>query len=232
MASVIIGAALIIGPLILVTSIAIGVLGFNPERAQAIRSAESSPQVVIEEIRRIHVGRPEQFRHERLDRHPHYLALHAAALCYAISIFGGSPVTSNVASLAAAAKFTLAACFLVGAVLVVTGSLMGVRVGPCRFFRGVRDNLVSARLRDDVRLPYTFGGAGMLSMSVSLGLYASTSFKSTYGSLGGWMTLWYAGACAVLLVMFYRRTKQYVRLREALIAEAVAHIERDGHVDR
>jgi hypothetical protein len=158
------GAALAAAILFMVGSVAVGVFGFRPERAKAIRDGEAADPVVIEEIRRIHVAPPDRFHRGRIDRHPFYLAPHAAAL------------------------------------------------------------------GDDIRLPYTFAVIAMCAMGLSTGIYASTSFGSTWGSLGGWLTGCIAGACAVMGVVFYRRTRQYSRTLKVVVDQAVANvIRRGGH---
>ena len=227
--SLIIGIALAVGVAILISSVAYGILGYNPERAQAIRDGEAEPPVVIEEVRRIRVTIPDRFRRARVDRHPFYLAVHIAAFGYAISILGGSPVTSNLAGLSTSTRFTMACQFLVGATLVLMGAAMGGRIFRWRFVAGVHDNIAAARLGDDVRLPYTFGIVGMFCMCISTSIYATTSFGSTMGSLGGWLTLLIACVCMVMVVVFYRRITQYSRTSAAIINEAVAAIvERGG----
>jgi hypothetical protein len=220
----IIGVSLIIGPAVAVAAVAIGVFGYSPEKAQGIRSAEEVPNTVVEEVRHLLVRRPENFNHDRLDRHPAYLSLHAAVWCYAWCIFGGAPITSNLATLGSGSRMTMAVCFLVGSSLVLSGSAMGARFGRWRFMPSIHDNMTSPRLSDDIRLPYTFGGAGMFAISISMAIYASTSFKSTLGSLGGWITGWSAVMCAIMLVMYFSRVRQYEKARKATVAEAVANL--------
>lgn len=224
LAPLIIGSALAGGVVILVGSIAIGVFGFNPDSAQAIRDAEAETTVVVEEIRRVHVGPPERFRRGRIDRNPFYLGIHVATFCYALCIFSGAEVTSNLESLSYQTRFTMAASFLVGSTLVLTGAAMGARIGRWMIVRRVRDNIASARLGDDVRVPYMFAAIGMFTMAASFGIYASTSFQSTTGSLGGWMTGVSAAVCVLMLVVFYRRLRQYSRTLTVVIDQAVANV--------
>jgi hypothetical protein len=224
------GAALAAAILFMVGSVAVGVFGFRPERAKAIRDGEAADPVVIEEIRRIHVAPPDRFHRGRIDRHPFYLAPHAAAFGYAISILAGAPITSNLAALSPGTKFTMASCFLVGAVLALCGAVMGIRVWQWDVVAGVREHIAASRLGDDIRLPYTFAVIAMCAMGLSTGIYASTSFGSTWGSLGGWLTGCIAGACAVMGVVFYRRTRQYSRTLKVVVDQAVANvIRRGGH---
>ena len=228
MTELLIGAFLLIGPLVLVASVAVGLLGYTPERANAIRSAEDTPQVVIEEIRHIVVRQPTKFPHDRLDRHPAYISLHIAVWCYAWCIFFGAPITSNLTSLSAETRMTMAACFVVGSTLVLSGAAMGGRICKWTLLDGVRDNVTSPMLSDDIRLPYAFNAAGMFAISISMGLYASTSFKSTFGSLGGWITGCSTFMSAILFIMFVTRIRQYSKARDLLILEAVARLEMRG----
>lgn len=223
--SLLIGVALLLGPVILVACIGIGLLGYSPERAQAIREAEDDPQVVIEEIRLVRVHRPERFKHERLDRHPTYVGLHLATQGYGWSVMLGAEVTSNIQSLSPSSKFAMAACFLVGSTLVLSGSAMGARIWRWTFLHGTRDNITSSVLGDDIRLPYSFAASGQFAIGVSMAIYASTSFTSTLGSLGGWMTGAFSLTSLVLLVRFVNRIRVYNQARVGLIAEAVARLE-------
>lgn len=224
---VVIGVFLMLAPTILVASIAIGVFGFKPDKAEAIRRAEAEANsVVIEEVRHVVVRKPDRFRHGRIDRHPTYIGLHIAAWGYAWCVFGGAALTSNVVAMSEATRLTLAVCFLVGSTLVLTGAAMGCEIRGHAFLRGVKDNMTSSRLGDDIQLPYTFGMAGMAAMAVSFGIYAFTSFHSTVGSLGGWLTGTAAISCAVMLGVYYFRLRQFSRVRPRLISEAVTRIER------
>lgn len=229
MSSLIIGTALAVAILILVTCVGIGLFGFTPERAAAIRDGETHTAVIIEEVRRIHVAPPDRFRRGRIDRHPFYLAPHFAALGYSVSVLAGAPVTSNLAALSPQTKFTMAVCFLIGSTLVLLGAVMGLHVWKWDIVPGVSEHIAASRVGDDVRLPYTFGGIGMFSIGVSTGIYASTSFGSTFGSLGGWLTGSIAVACAFMAAVFYRRVRQYSRTLKVIVDEAVANVIRRGH---
>lgn len=230
-AQFVIGAALIFGVLIAVACIGVGIFGFTPQRAEAVRAGEAALQapVVIEEIRHVRIRKPEEFQHGRLDRHPAYLALHLATWCYAWCIFSGSPVTSNVASLNDQTRLTMALCFLVGSSLVLVGSAMGVKLFRWTVVAGIRDNMTSPMLGDDIRLPYMFAVMGLFAVGVSMGIYSSTSFETTVGSLGGWITGWAALMCVVLVPWFIYRIRRYIISRDLLIAEAVANILERGH---
>lgn len=229
----IIGGFLLVGPVILVASIAIGLLGFNPVTATAIRSAEAEAPMILEEVRRIHIRSPDRFRHDRLDRHPFYIGSAVAMWGYSWCIFFGSPVTSNVASLPGVTRMTIATCFIIGSTLVLSGSAMGIRVGRWTLLKGIHDNMTSSMLADDIRLPYTFNIAGLIAIGVSSGIYSWTSFGSTLGSLGGWLTgVGIATPSAILITMLFVRIRRYDRARTTLINEAVNQIVvRRDHVD-
>ena len=226
-----IGLALMIGPVILILSLGIGLFGFSPERAQAIRDGEAEQPVVMEEIRRIHIRSPDRFRHDRLDRHPFYVGTAFSALAYAICVFAGAPVTSNIAALDPNTKLTMSACFITGSTLILSGSSMGLRIGRWTIFKGIRDNITSSRLGDDIRLPYTFGCCGLFAISASTGIYAVTSFGSTLGSLGGWLTGMICVVSLLVIAMLLVRFQRYTRARTTLIDEAVGQIVRGDEVD-
>lgn len=222
--SVILGAVLVLAPIILVACIGIGVFGFSPEKAQNIRAAEAKMPIAMEEVRRIHIRSPDRFRHDRLDRHPFYICLHVAVFCYAICIFAGAPITSNLATLNQQTKMTMASCFIIGAALVLSGSAMGIKIGRWTVLTSIRDNITSPMLADDIRLPYLFGCAGAFAIGTSMAIYATTSFRSTLGSLGGWMTALAAIGCTWLFGQYFFRIRRYDRARTALIDRAVAQI--------
>lgn len=229
-ASYVIGGALVLGPVILFSSLMIGLFGYSPEKARAIRNAEDH-QIVLEEVRTIHIARPERFRHERLDRHPSYLSLHIAMWGYSWCVFAGQAVTSNVNALSPQTRTTMAISFLVGSSLVLFGSLMGARIGRWRVLRGIHDNITAPRLADDVRLPYALACAGLFSMMIGTGIYAWTSFQSTWGSVGGWITGTACIASAWLIGQFLSRIRRYSMARDLLINQAVSRLERrGGHV--
>lgn len=221
----VIGLALMFAPVILVGSIAIGVFGYSDERALAVRNAEANTAIVVEEVRHISIRRSERYRHGRVDRHPIYICLHVASWGYAWCVFGGAQLTSNVIGMSDQQRYSMAVCFLVGSTLALTGAAMGLQRNGYGFMRGVSDNITSSRLGDDVQLPYTFGAAAMVAMSVSLGIYAWTSFHSTVGSLGGWLTGAMTFGCAEMLGVFVFRIRQFTRVRRGVITEAVQRIE-------
>ena len=226
----IVGLVLDAGVLFLVVCIGIGIFGYKPERAQAIREGEARDPVLIEEIRRVVVAPPDRFRRGRIDRHPFFLAPHVGAFSYSLCVLSGAPLTNNVASLTDVQRMTMALCFLVAATLVFAGSAMGGKVLGIEFFPSVREHIATARLGDDVRLPYTLSAIGMFAMGTSTGIYSSTSFSVTIGSLGGWLTANISGACVIMFFVFTYRTRQYSRTRKVIVDEAAARIiERGSH---
>jgi hypothetical protein len=224
------GLALLAAVVIMATCLAIGVLGYSPQRAEDIRAAEAETPLVVEEVRRIHVSKPDRFRRGRIDRHPVHVVVHGVVFGYALCVLAGAPVTSNVASMSPTQRFIMAACFLIGSALVLVGAAMGAKVWRWRFWASVHEHIARARLGDDIRLPYAFGGLGMLSMGPGGGIYASTSFGSTPASIGGWFTLGIAVYAPIMLGVFYFRVRQFGRTLRAVVDEAVANvIRRGGH---
>lgn len=225
--SIILGVALSLGPIVLLGCIAYGLFGYDADTAQRIRAGESSPVVVIEEVRHVHVSRPAKFKRDRIDRQWHYVGLSVAAWGYSWSVFSGAALTSNVSVLDGKTRFALAACFLVGSSLSLAGSLMGLRIGRFTVLRSIRDNMTSAMLHDDIRLPYAFGIAGCFSVTISTAIYASTSFRSTTGSLGGWVTALWSAVDTAMLLWFWLRIYRYGKARDAVIATAIRRLELD-----
>lgn len=227
--SIVLGLALLCGAVILVLSVGMGVFGYRPERAQRIRAGEASDAVIVEEVRRIHIAPPERFRRVRVDRHWFYLAVQFAAIGYSVSIMTGVSLTSNVLSLGEGPRFAMAASFLVGGCLCIIGSGMGLKIGRCHLVSGVSENLATSRLGDDIRLPYTFGVIGVFSLGVSTWIYSATSFGSTAGSLGGWLSGSIAAACGLMIRTYLKRIKQYSLTRRIVIDSAIERvIERGG----
>lgn len=209
-----------------------GGLQFNAERARGLKEVENaaSIEVVERHIVKVAPSHPEIVRTSRLDRHPFYLCIHGAVFGYAMCTVAGADPTSNVASLSESTRLTMAACFLVGAVLIVVSSAMGSRIaGRWWIARSVKQHLTSGVLGDDVTLPYRIGIAGMFAVSVSMLIYSSTSFKNTFGSIGGWMTGACAVACLILIPMMWRASRLWDKWDSTLIADALVQLELDTH---
>lgn len=218
------------GVMAVVGILSVGAITYKPHRALNVKYAEAMvDRVVPEQIIQLAPTHPEIVKTERLDRHPFYLLIHAGVFAYAICIFSGAEPTSNVVALGPATRLTMATCFVIGASLIILGGAMGMRIGRTRRFMGhVHNHLTSAVLGDDVTLPYRVGSAGMFAVCVSMTIYAATSFQSTTGSLGGWMTLMCALACVVLLPMLYRRVLVFERNESTLIVAAMAELGLTG----
>lgn len=201
----------------------LGLYLYSPRRARQVKIVETSDAKVSARISYLRAHyRSLHHRLYRLDRGYHYIGLHVGVFCYAICLLAGAPVTSNVASLSESSRLTLSACFVLGAILVLIGAAMGMRFGDRVFRYTVRYNDVEPLLGEDIRLPYTFGAAGMFSMCISLGIYAWTSFQSTLGSLGGWLTLAFAAVSAAMLVLFVAKIRKYTADRRELEGRALA----------
>lgn len=229
--SLIIGLVLAIAAAILLLCLGIGVFGYKPERAQRIRDGEAAEPVVVEEIRRIHISAPDRFRRSRIDRHWWYVLPNFGILGYSLCLLAGAPVTSNIASLDQGTRFTMAVCFLIGSVCVLTGSVMGSHLWRWDIVPGVSEHIAAPRLGDDIRLPYMFGVLGMFAIGVSTAIYSTTSFSSTLGSLGGWLTSSIATACALMGWEYIKRIRQYSRTLKVVVSEAVANVIARGEDD-
>lgn len=207
-----------------------GAIKFNPTRARGVKYAERLSDTVVEQY--ITYSAPTYYRTytktDRLDRHPYYLAPHVAAWCYAICIFDGATLTSNVQILSESTRDTMAACFLIGSSMVLIAATFGTSIGRFKIIPKVRNHLTAAVLGDDVTLPYWVSGAGVFSVSVSWAIYSITSFSSTTGSLGGWLTACLSAAAIIQLPMLYYRIRKFTREDKTLITEAVARLKGNG----
>jgi hypothetical protein len=210
----------------------VGVIAFRPQRARNLRQAErQTEKVVLQNIVELAVAHPEIVKQKRFDRHPFYVAPHVGVFAYAVCVFSGATVTNNVAALSSLTRATMATCFIVGAMFVLAGCLLGTRVGRWRIGRRVVDHPTAPLLGDDVTLPYWLGMAGLLCVTVSMAIYSSTSFNTTTGSLGGWLTATLAGASAAGIIHLYLLVKEFERNEAVLVSEVMAHIGRDNVTD-
>jgi hypothetical protein len=90
-----------------------------------------------------------------------------------------------------------------------------------------KDHLTSEVLGDDIVLPYRVGMAGWAALTVSLGIYAWTSFQVTVGSLGGWFTAIGSIASFGTILAFYRAVTVFEKWDTTLISEAHAAVRRN-----
>lgn len=209
-----------------------GALKFSTHRARNVKYAEAVADVVVQkQVALVSVGHPEYSKDHRIDRHWFYVLAHIGVFGYAVCMMAGAPPTSNVAALGANTRYTMATCFLVGAAMVLVGASLGLRVGRRRIMASVHDHLTSEVLGDDISLPYKVAIAGLFAVTVSSTIYATTSFHSTTGSLGGWLTGSLAVACVLTGLLLHSRIRRFERNDATLIAAAVARLERDGNAD-
>jgi hypothetical protein len=140
-------------------------------------------------------------------------------------IFTGAKLTSNVTVLGATPRYTMGTCFLIGSTLVMLGALMGAKVGKHVINPDVRDHLTAGVLGDDIVFPYRLSMAGMSAMIVSAGIYTWTSFQSTAGSLGGWLTAGIVVLCVTSIPWFYVTVRRFQKWDHLLITEAQARVD-------
>lgn len=204
----------------------VGALRFHPREARNVKYAERlSDGAIQQHVIAVAPAHPEIVRASRLDRHPFYTLPHMAIFAYAICVFRGADVTSNVQALSEGTRTTMAACFMLGSVMVLTASAMGMGVGWHRFAPRVHEHPTMDVLGDNIVLPYRIGMAGLFTTAVAAGIYAATSFQSTTGSLGGWLTASLAAACALTVALLWRRTITFDREDSILVREALARME-------
>lgn len=202
-----------------------GAVHFRPRLARNVKYAESiTDRVVQQHVALVSIGHPEYAKTYRWDHHPFYVTPAIGVWCYAACVFGGAPLTSNVVAMGHTARYAMATCFLVGSTLILIGALMGTRIGRWIFMPKVRDHLTSEVLGDDVSLPYSLAMVGLGATMVSALIYSSTSFKSTTGSLGGWLTGALALACIITAPLLNLLRKRFEGNDSRLITEALARL--------
>lgn len=202
---------------------------FRPHRARSVLHAEAiANRKVQQQVAQVRYAHPEIVKVVRLDRHPFYVLPHVGVWCYSWCVFLGATLTSNVTALGTPTRYTMATCFLVGSTLVLIGASLGAKLGPLRIMPKVADHLTSEVLGDDVALPYRLSMSGMFAIAVAMTIYSMTSFQSTTGSLGGWLTGGLAIACIVMEPLLYHRVQTFEKWDSTLITEAMTRL---GRVD-
>lgn len=218
--------------LIVIVIVFVGILArsaytYKPHRARNVKYAEQHQAAVVEHVVRATASHPEIVKISRLDRHWWYigpaLAMFGYSVC--ISVFN-APLTSNVISLGQGARFTMASCFMVGSALVLIGSMLGATFGRWTINPTTKDHLTAEVLGDDIVFPYRVAMAGWAALTVSLGIYAWTSFQVTIGSLGGWFTAIGTGASIGTILTLNRAAKVFEKWDYILISEAHAAVRR------
>lgn len=210
-----------------------GVVKFSPHHARSVKYAEATDDRVVQKhVALVSVGHPEFTRTHRIDRHYWYLLPAVGVWCYAWCVVAGAPLTSNVAALSLSTRYTMAGCFLIGASMMLLGALLGARVGRWRVMRSVHDHVTCEVLGDDITFPYWVGIAGMGTTMISLSIYSFTSFSSTTGSLGGWLTGMLALACFITIPLFHSRLRKFEREEADLITRAKARLAGGDHDGR
>jgi hypothetical protein len=203
-----------------VTILVWGTTSFSATRARNVKYAEREHRVIehIVEVQRAHT---EIIKVHRADRHPYFVLLHVGLLGYSVCIFTGALPTDNVSVLADGTRLTMSVCFLIGSGLVLMGASLGVRLGRWRISPATANHLTASVLGDDIVLPYRLSMAGMGAVSVSTTIYAFTSFQTTAGSVGGWLSAVTSVACYFTIPWFYRAVSTFQKWDVLLISEAM-----------
>jgi hypothetical protein len=208
-----------------------GTAGFSSNRARNVKYAERVKIIQEQDVAEIHLAHPEIVKHTRLDRHIWFLVPHLCVLFYTFCILSGAELTSNVIALGDSARYTMATGFLVGVLLVLCGAAMGSKIFGWTVKFDVSDHITAKWLGDDIVLPYRIEMAGMGAMSVSSSLYSFTSFGSTSGSLGGWLTGGIAVASILSIMQWSNAIGLFQKWDHTLISEAEARLEEAGDGD-
>lgn len=202
---------------------------FRPQRARYVKHAERQTAIVVQQrITELAVYHPEIVKRPRLDRHPFYIGAHVGVVGYAVCVLAGADITSNVASLTLVTRYTIGVCFIVGATFALTGTMLGSFLWRWRVAGRVHDHPTAPLLGDDITLPYWLGVAGLACVTVSAGIYASTSFQTTAGSLGGWLAgCALAGPSMWTAWLLYQGIRHFERDESILMSEVMSRIERE-----
>jgi hypothetical protein len=203
---------------------------WSPERAAAVNFAETGSREQIKQIlAMLYMRHREIVKRPRLDRHPAYIWPVASLWFLGLGILLAPARGSIITELSWDAQKALGACIFIGSTVAVIGILFGAhlpaghRIGG----RSITDNLLSELLGDDVRMPYTFGWLGLMSIGVGMVGYAWTIFEysTLIGTLAGALTFGLGGMCAHLVFLFMGRTREHSRWRNFLLAEIAARME-------
>jgi hypothetical protein len=214
--------AVILGGIIVLSH---GVRNFRPQLARNVKYAEQTMFVDEKKVDAVRLAHPEIVKVVRLDRHPWFVVPHVMVLGYSISVFLGAKLTSNVLILGDQARYTMATCFFVSSLLVLTGATLGSRVGKWTVKRDVAEHLTAKWLGDDIVLPYRIEMAGMSAGIVSSTIYFATSFTNTAGSLGGWLTMGISILCAMSIPQWNRAVRVFELWDYTLVTEARGRLE-------
>ena len=209
-----------VGAAVLVVAITAGLLVFLllPGLAKAVKLAEADPHLAAR-IKQARILHPEIVKIERIDRHDAYVWLHLGLWCVALGIIFAPAPNTVLTALSWDAQKLLGLCMLCGSSTALVGISLGMRLGGWRLLRPISDNIVSDHLGDDIRMPYTFGCLGMLSVAVSLAGYGWTIFQyaTLIGTLGGGLTFAIVGMCITLSRRFILGIRAYTRARNTLV---------------
>lgn len=218
------GGLMIAAVAVLFGAITASVALFSPKRARAVRVAEGPRTIPADRITALRMRHPELIRAARIDRHPAYILLNVGLWMYGSSVVLAQTPNSSLSMLSWGTQYALGVCLLTGATFTLLGALMGARIGRWRIIRRVSDNSLAELLGDDVTMPYVTGMCGLLSIFVSMYVYAetviTTSASRLLGTLGGGFSITTAVTCVVVGGLFLWRAREYTTARALLEAEA------------
>lgn len=220
-------AAITVATVVIVTW---GMRAFNADRARSVKHAEQIDRGLQDQVVLVARTHPEVVRVARLDRHPFYLGSFACILGYAICVFSGATLTSNVTSLGGSTRTTMAWTFLLGSLLVLAAGALGTTLFGKTIKPSVRIHPTCDALGDDISLPYRLASAGMSVVAVGAAIYSWTSFTSDTGtsaSLGGWLTGGVATMSVLTIILMFFRTRFFEKWDAVLTREARQRMEAD-----
>lgn len=221
-------ALIFVAFVILAVTLTFGIVTGRGGWAAATVLAETDTRA--ERLQQLHLS--PGVRPQRLDRHDAYIWLHMGLWLVGLGFVIAPAPNTALASLSWDAQKALGLCIVTGSTVALLGVCLGLRLpGGCRVVRSITNNMLSGLLGDDIRIPYTFGSLGLLSVGVSMCGYAWTIYQyaTLVGTLAGGLTFAIGGMCLTMSIKFIVRIRRYIRRRDALLAEVVTRIdERDA----
>lgn len=203
----------------------IGLYTFSRQRAETVAFTEIEDPLA-HHVTHVRLAHPEIVRTTRIDRHPAYCTINISLFTYGWIVLLGRVPYASFGTEALNTQHALGASLIIGAVLTLSGSLMGKHVGRWHIGpRRVYDNLTASKLGDDIRLPYVLGWWGLVSMLISIGFYDYTvitavGLERLVSSLGGILGTGVAIMCITMVPIYISAIRAYINERTSLVAEA------------
>lgn len=224
-----VGALLLFGLAVLFGSALYGVLSFSPEKAAAVRVAES-PNSADDISQHLYIGlRPaRRIRSSRIDRSVFYLFQNVGMGLFGLEVII-NPIPSTNVPLSTQGHYGLGVALLTGSFIALSSSLLGLRWRNFSLIGSISRNPFTDELGDDVRLPYRLGTCGLMSIGAAMASYAQAIIEDSssrlFGTLGGCLSITTALSCLTLGGMFIWRSRVYASELNRLVIDQVRREE-------